>query len=98
MTKNQIITFLKQNKQNFLNKYHITKIALFGSYARGENRKDSDIDILYSLKEGSKFTFDKYMEFENELKNAFNSKIDLINEKKLNPLIKMQAQKDFIYV
>jgi len=98
MTSNQIITFLKQNKENFLKKYNIATITLFGSYARGENRKDSDIDILYSLQEGYKLTFDKYIEFENELKKAFNTKIDLINEKKLNPLIKIEAQKDFIYV
>ena len=98
MTSNQIITFLKQNKENFLKKYNISTITLFGSYARGENRKDSDIDILYSLQEGYKLTFDKYIEFENELKKAFNTKIDLINEKKLNPLIKIEAQKDFIYV
>lgn len=98
MTSKQVITFLKHNKENFYKKYNISKITLFGSYARGENRKDSDIDILYSLKDGSKFTYDKYIEFENELKKAFNAKIDLINEKRLNPLIKIEAEKDFIYV
>ncbi|KIM06931.1 MAG: hypothetical protein KU29_07860 [Sulfurovum sp. FS06-10] len=98
MTTNQIIIFLKQNKQKFLDKYQISKMTLFGSYARGENREDSDVDILYTLKEGSKLTFDKYMEFENELKKAFHTRIDLINEKKLNPLVKIEAQKDFIYV
>ncbi len=98
MTCNEIIAFLKQNKERFLKKYNIATITLFGSYARGENRKDSDIDILYSIKEGSKFTFDKLIEFENELKKAFNTKIDLINEKRLNPLIKIEAQKDFICV
>ena len=98
MTINQIITFLKENKENFDKKYNISKITLFGSYARGENRKDSDVDIIYSLKSGTKFTYDKYIEFENELKKAFNTRVDLINEKRLNPLIKIEAQKDFIYV
>jgi len=69
-----------------------------GSYAREDNRKDSDIDIIYSLKDGIKLSFDKYMEIEEELKKAFNTKIDLINVKRLNPLVRMNAQKDFIYV
>ena len=98
MTKQQIITYLKAHKKNFLQKYNITTLTLFGSYAREENTKNSDIDILYSLKEGAKLTLDTYIEFENELKKAFNTKIDLINEKKLNPLVKIEAQKDFIYV
>jgi predicted nucleotidyltransferase len=38
------------------------------------------------------------MEIEEELKKAFNTKIDLINVKRLNPLVRMNAQKDFIYV
>ena len=66
MTKKQIITFLKENKENFYKKYYISKITLFGSYARGENRKDSDIDILYSLKEGAKFSYDKYIELDDD--------------------------------
>jgi len=98
MTRDQIVTFLKLNKENFEKKYNITKFTLFGSYARGEHSENSDIDIIYSLKSGAKFSYDKYLEFENELKKAFNTKVDLINEKRLNPLIKIEAQKDFIYV
>jgi hypothetical protein len=41
-----------------------------------------DIDIIYSLKDGIKLSFDKYMEIEEELKKAFNTKIDLINVKR----------------
>jgi predicted nucleotidyltransferase len=98
MTKNQILTFLKANKENFATKYHISKLVLFGSYARDENHPKSDIDLIYSLQEGAKLSFDKYMEFESELKKAFDADVDLVNAKKFNPLIKIQAQKDFIHV
>ena len=78
--------------------YGIEKIALFGSFARGEGREDSDVDIIYSLKDGIKISFDNYLNLEDRLKKAFETKVDLINEKRLNPLIKINALKEFIYV
>jgi len=98
MTKTQIITFLKANKDKFAQKYHIANITLFGSYARDEYHPNSDIDLIYSLREGAKLSFDKYLEFEAELKKAFDVDVDLVNEKRLNPLVKIEAQKDFIDV
>ena len=98
MTKETILDYLTKHKKELQQKYQIEKIGIFGSYARGEAHKNSDIDILYSLKDDFKFTFDQYIEFENRLKKAFGTKVDLVNSKKLNPLIKLGAKKDFIYV
>jgi len=98
MTKTQILTFLKANKENFATKYHISKLILFGSYARDEYHPNSDIDLIYSLQEGAKLSFDQYITLEEELKKAFETKVDLVNEKRLNPLVKIQDQKDFINV
>lgn len=98
MSREQILAFLIEHKEAFLQKYHIEKIGLFGSYARYENRMDSDIDIVYRLSDGYAMSFDNYLAFENELKNAFSTNIDIINEKKLNPLVKMKSAKDLIYV
>ncbi len=98
MDREKILNYLKANKNEFIQKYGIEKLALFGSFARGENRKDSDIDIIYSLKDGVKMNFDNYLNFEDRLKKAFKRKVDLINEKRVNPLIKITALKEFIYV
>jgi uncharacterized protein len=98
MTKEIVIDFLKTHKDDFTQKYHISKMALFGSFARGEQHMKSDVDIIYTLDEGYKLSFDRYIELENELIHAFGTKIDLINEKKLNPLIMIEASKDLIYV
>ncbi len=62
------------------------------------NHKNSDIDIAYILKDGYKLSFDKYLKLEEKLTTSLKAKIDLMNFKKLNPLIKLDAQKDFIYV
>ena len=96
--KEEIIQYLRENKQIFLKKYNVDSFILFGSFARNENRDKSDIDIVYSLKEGTKLNFDKYLELEKDLQKAFGKKVDLINQKKLNPLVKLNAAKDFIYV
>jgi predicted nucleotidyltransferase len=49
MTKEQILDFLKQHKQEMNDRFGVTKIGLFGSYVRGEEREDSDIDVAIEL-------------------------------------------------
>ena len=92
--KDEIITILKNTKDDF----DINQFVLFGSVSTDTNHKNSDIDIAYILKDGYKLSFDKYLKLEEKLSNKKKKKIDLMNFKKLNPLIKLDAQKDFIYV
>ncbi|CAK0763348.1 conserved hypothetical protein [Gammaproteobacteria bacterium] len=49
MTREQIINFLKRHKQEMYNRLGVTKIGLFGSYACGDAREDSDIDIAVEM-------------------------------------------------
>lgn len=44
MNRERVLNYLKEHKNDFMRKYGIEKIALFGSFARGDNRYDSDID------------------------------------------------------
>ncbi len=46
MNKEIILNYLKTHKDDFMQKYGIEKIALFGSFAREEAKEDSDIDIF----------------------------------------------------
>ncbi len=48
MTKIEVITFLKNKKDEFYAKYGITTLGLYGSYARDEATNSSDVDIFYS--------------------------------------------------
>ena len=94
MTKSNIIEVLKTKKTA----YHLKNFILFGSVASETNTNDSDIDIAYIEEEKTRLNFDNYLKLENELKKIFDAKIDLINYKKFNPLIKLHSQKEFIYV
>uniref|UniRef100_UPI0025FB3F44 nucleotidyltransferase family protein n=1 Tax=Sulfurovum sp. TaxID=1969726 RepID=UPI0025FB3F44 len=55
MTKEEILTFLRDEKEFLAQNYGVTSIGLFGSYARDEAREDSDIDIAVELKSEKKF-------------------------------------------
>ncbi|MEA1917342.1 MAG: nucleotidyltransferase domain-containing protein [Campylobacterota bacterium] len=94
MTKSKIIEVLKSKKDA----YCLKNFILFGSVANGTNTNDSDIDIAYIENEKVRLNYDNYLKLEDELKKIFNAKIDLINYKKFNPLIKLHSQKEFIYV
>jgi predicted nucleotidyltransferase len=93
-TKDSIINFLKQNKQIIQEKYDVNKIGLFGSFARDEATKDSDIDILVDMKS----SFDNFFELKYFLEDAFQTKVDLGKEKNLRLLVKEQIKKELIYV
>ena len=94
---NEIYT-LKQLKlilKPILNKYGITDINLFGSYARGEANKDSDIDI-YCNKGNIKTLIDQQRLIE-ELEMALNKKVDIIfSSSQMDELFKKNIMEDMI--
>lgn len=94
MNKKIIVNILKKYKDNF----NIKDFVLFGSFSNGTNSKDSDIDIAYILKDNYKLSFDNFLKLEEQLSQNLKIKIDLMNFKKLNPLIKLNAKEDFIYI
>jgi len=96
MTKNKIITYLKEHKDDFMKKYQISKLALFGSYSRDENRDDSDVDIAI---ETSLSDYFKLYDFKEELENSFHTKVDIVRLRdKMNMALRRRIEKDGIYV
>lgn len=75
--KAKIIRFLKKNK--------IKRAGVFGSYARGEERKDSDIDILIQPARNTGFGF---AGLEIELSKKLGKKVDLVSYNGLSPYLK----------
>jgi len=97
-TKNEILDFLTINHQYIIDKYHITKLGLFGSFARDEQNKDSDVDLLIEIKEGTKNIHDLKIALNLYLSKAFDRSVDLAREKYLKPHAKEYILKDTIYV
>ena len=75
--KPKIIEVLKKNK--------IKKAGIFGSYARGEQRKNSDIDILIEPPKGIGFGF---AGIQLELEDKLKKKVDLVTYNGISPYLK----------
>lgn len=97
MTKTYILDFLSQHKEEFLNKYGVIKIGLFGSYARNDNTKDSDVDIAVEILKEKK-SLNNFFSLRRELEKAFNLKVDLGIESSLKPIAKEKILKEIVYV
>ncbi len=97
MTKTFVLDFLKQHKSEYLKKYGVTKIGLFGSYARGESKETSDIDIAIEML-AEKKSLHTFFSLKRELEKAFNTKVDLGIESALKPIAKERIRKEIIYV
>ena len=71
-------------------------MGLFGSFARYNQKSDSDIDILVEFDKGGK-TFDNYMELKFYLERLFMKKVDLVIKDTLKPRIKSRILSEMKY-
>lgn len=74
MTKEIILKFLSNHKGSFFEKYGVTNLGLFGSYAKDEATDKSDIDIFAEMPA----KFDLLVKLEEGLESKLQHKIDLI--------------------
>jgi predicted nucleotidyltransferase len=87
--KNIILSHLKG--------FNPIKVGIFGSFARGDNKKGSDIDILVEFKEAPSLL--TLIKLENDLSEILGIKVDLVTTGALkNKRIKKSIQKDLINI
>ena len=80
------IQIIKKQILPILKRQGVTKAALFGSMARGEDKKRSDIDILIKLEKG-KSLFD-FVGLKLELEEKLGKKVDLVTYRAIKPRLK----------
>jgi predicted nucleotidyltransferase len=96
-TKESILKTLKNTKPELL-KIGIKDIGLFGSYARGEQLRLSDIDILIDF-EPDKESFENYMAVYDIFEKLFkNERVEIVTKNGLSPYIGPAILKEVIYV
>ncbi len=93
LTKTRIIKELESCTQE-LRMFGVKKIGLFGSFAKGEEHKRSDIDFVITLKHK---TFDAYMDLKFFLEKIFKRKVDVVIEASLKPQLRY-IKEEAIYV
>ena len=82
----------KDLKQN----YHVKNIGIFGSFARGDSHKNSDVDILVELSQPVSF-FD-FVDIEDYLKKILKRKVDVVTKNALKQAIKDDILAETVYV
>jgi uncharacterized protein len=82
-------------------KPYITRLAVFGSVVRGEATKQSDIDLLITLKPSNqrpKLGLFKFIEIEENLSKELGQDVDLVTEDSLSPYIRPYIEKDQVII
>ena len=67
-------------------RYGVTRIGLFGSFARGEDQSASDVDILVDF--ATPVDFFTFLELKEYLETILDREVDLVTKNALKPLIK----------
>lgn len=96
ITRQEIIQFIRSHKQHLRDTYGVTRIGLFGSYARDEAKEGSDIDLTVEIQSSNKYR--SFFGLKRHLEKNFNQKVDLGIESTLKPIAKLHILKEIIYV
>ncbi len=85
MNKQKIEKIIKKDKLYLKENFHVDSIGLFGSYLKGEQNTNSDIDILVEFSQPvSMFEF---IRLERYLERKLGKNVDLVTKKSLKPSI-----------
>ncbi|MEK6850150.1 MAG: nucleotidyltransferase family protein [Nanoarchaeota archaeon] len=87
--KHKIVKVLKKN--------NVARAGIFGSYARGEQKKGSDIDILIEVK-GKKFSLIDLIGLEMKLRKATKKKVDLLTYNGISPYLRNSILKEEVKI
>jgi predicted nucleotidyltransferase len=95
LTLQNIIEKLKQHKPELQRKYPVTRLGVFGSYARGEATEKSDIDIAVEINGPMGLDF---VEMADEIEALLGIKTDVVSKRSIKPNYLADVEKDIIYV
>ena len=83
--KGRILRLIEENRAK-LHSLGVERLGLFGSFARAEQRIDSDVDLLVEFQPGQK-TFDNYMQLAFFLEDLFQRRVELVTREAMSPYI-----------
>ncbi|HTR30794.1 MAG TPA: nucleotidyltransferase family protein [Puia sp.] len=95
-TTNQILAILKEKKEYLQNKYPISELGIFGSYARGDFNEKSDIDILVDF--NKRIDGFEYIRLAHDLEDTFKQKVDVVSRRGIKPQYLPYVEKSLIHV
>jgi len=96
--KNEILNFLSKKREFLKENFHIIKLGIFGSFARGDNESGSDIDLIVEFEENTQNLFDIKRNLKAYIKENLNLEVDICREKYIKPRYKKEITNEVKYV
>lgn len=88
------VDILKSHEREIKKRFGVKRIGLFGSFARGEQKDTSDVDILVEFEDP---TFDNFMNLAFFLEDLFSRRVELVTPDSLSPYIAPYVEKEVVW-
>jgi predicted nucleotidyltransferase len=96
MSRKTVLSKLKRNIRVVRRRFAVKGLAVFGSVARNEAKRKSDVDVLVEFK--GKATFDLFMDLKFYLEDILGTSVDLVTDKAIRPEIRKAIEREKINV
>ena len=80
MDREKVIQILRDAMPELRSRFRVAELSLFGSFARGDNRPDSDVDVLVRFEPGATVTLFTLGGLLNDLEERLGRKVDVIED------------------
>ena len=94
-TRKEILKLLSQNKHQLENRFKVRRMALFGSYARADQKSESDVDILVDIDPSVGLEFVTLAE---QIEQLLGLPVELVSRRAIKPNKLKYIEQDLIYV
>lgn len=97
LTGEDILRELKNEQPHLRETFHVSRLGLFGSFARNAASDESDIDLLVEF-DGEVDLYETKQQLRDYLGQRFRRRIDLCRERYLKPFAREEILREVIYV
>jgi hypothetical protein len=94
-TKEEVLRILQQQKPELARRYGVKRLALFGSYARDDQREESDVDILVEVDPTIGLNF---VELAERIEGALGLRAEVVSRRAIKPRYWEEIKEDLIDV
>lgn len=95
MTKKTVLNPIRTHKKELQERFTVRKIGVFGSLARDDADRESDVDVLVEFDQP---TFDHYMDLKFFLEQLLNVEVDLVMADTVKPRLRPYISQQVVYV
>ncbi len=98
-TTSEVIKILRKYTNELQEQFDIEELKLYGSYAKNNQHLNSDVDLLYRMKEGHRLPLMKQIKLQNFITRILGiEKIEVVNKKFINPIVYKDAEQYAIII